>query len=68
MLPTKFQGHRPFGSGGDDFFMVFTIYGHGGHLSHVTRTFLANFRSPIPQKLHMKGPVVSEKTMFKELC
>ena len=37
MLHTKFQGHRPFGSG-EDFFKVFTIYGLGGHLGHVTRT------------------------------
>ena len=38
MLHTKFQGHQPFGSGEEDFFKVFTIYGHGGHLGHVTRT------------------------------
>ena len=37
MLHTKFQGHRPFGSGEEEFFKVFTIYGHGGHLDHVTR-------------------------------
>ena len=35
MLHTKFQGHQSFGSGEEDFFKVFTIYGHGGH---VTRT------------------------------
>ena len=29
MLHTKFQGHRPFGSGEEDSFKVFTIYGHG---------------------------------------
>ena len=39
MLHTKFQGHRPFGSREEDFLKVFTIYGHGGHLGHVTRTF-----------------------------
>ena len=38
MLHTKFQGHQPFGSGEDDFFKGFTIYGHGGHLGHVTWT------------------------------
>ena len=54
MLHTKFQGHRPFGSGEEDFFKVFTIYGHGGHLGHVTWTSLTNFRSPIPWRLHMK--------------
>ena len=31
MLHTKFQGHRPFGSG-EEAFKVFTIYGHGGHV------------------------------------
>ena len=38
MLHTKFQGHRPFGSGEEDFFKVFTIYGHEGHRGHVTWT------------------------------
>ena len=38
MLHTKFLGHRPFGSGEEDFLRFFTIYGHGGHLGHVTRT------------------------------
>ena len=37
MLHTKFRGNRPIGSG-EDFFKVFTIYGHGGHLGHVTWT------------------------------
>ena len=34
MLHTKFRG-KPAGSG-EDFKRVFTIYGHGGHLGHVT--------------------------------
>ena len=54
MPHTKFQGHRPFGSGEEDFFKVSTIYGHDGNLSHVTRTVWTNFRSPIPWRLHMK--------------
>ena len=33
MLHTKFQGHRSIGSGEENFLKVFTIYGHGGHLS-----------------------------------
>ena len=53
MLHTKPQGHWPFGSG-EDFWKVFTIYGHGGHLGHVTHTPRTNFRSPIPLRLHMK--------------
>ena len=38
MMHTKFQGHRPFDSGDEDLLRFFIIYGHGGHLSHVTRT------------------------------
>ena len=34
--------------------MVFTIYGHGGHLGHVTWTIYTNFRSPFPRRLHIK--------------
>ena len=36
MLHAKFQDHRTSGSGEGDFCKVFTIYGHGGHLGHVT--------------------------------
>ena len=36
MLHTKSQGHRPPGSGEEDFKRVFTIYGCGGNLGHVT--------------------------------
>ena len=38
MLHATFQDHRSSGSGEEDFFKVFTIYGHGGHLGHVTWT------------------------------
>ena len=34
--------------------MVFTIYGHGGHLGHVTSTIGINFGLPIIRSLHMK--------------
>ena len=54
MLHTKSQGHRPSGSGEEDFWRVFTIYGRGGHLGHVTRTIWTNFHSPILRSLHMK--------------
>ena len=43
MLHTKSQGHRPFGSGEEDFLRVFTIYGRGRHLGHVTKVFCINF-------------------------
>ena len=35
MLHAKFQDHRTSGSGEEDV-QIFTIYGRGGHLSHVT--------------------------------
>ena len=53
MLHTKSQGYQPFGSG-EDFWRVFTIYGHGGHLGHVTKTIWTNFCSPIIRRLHIK--------------
>ena len=36
MLNTKFHSNQPTGSRGEDFWGVFTIYGHGSHLGHVT--------------------------------
>ena len=54
MLHTKFRGNWPAGSGEEDFLKVFTIYGHGGHLGHVTWTIFTNFRSPFQRRLHIK--------------
>ena len=46
---------------------VFTIYGHGGHLGHVTSIIFMNFYFHVPEGLHTKfgsnGPMVSEKSM-----
>ena len=42
MLHAKFQDHRTSGSGEEDFLKVFTIYGRGGHLGHVTWTIYTN--------------------------
>ena len=36
MLHIKFRGNPPVGSREEDFERVFTIYGRGGHLGHVT--------------------------------
>ena len=36
MLHTKFGGNQTIGSAEEDFLRVFTIYGCGGHLGHVT--------------------------------
>ena len=54
MLHTKFRENRPVGYGEEDFLVVFTIYGRGGHLGHVTRILRSNFRSLYPWMLHIK--------------
>ena len=36
MLHTKFHDNRSTGLGAEDFLRVFALYGHGGHLGHVT--------------------------------
>ena len=53
MLHIKFRGNPPIGSG-EDFLRVFTIYGRGGHLGHVTQILQTNFRSPYPWRFHIK--------------
>ena len=53
MLHTKFRENRPAGSG-EGFWRVFTIYGRGSHLGHVTQMTRTNFRSPYPRRLHIK--------------
>ena len=45
MLHTKFRENQSAGSLGEDFIRVFTIYGHGGHLGHVTSIILMDFIS-----------------------
>ena len=48
---------------------VFTTYGHGGHLGHVTWTIYINFPSPFPRRstcyLALNGQMVSEEEMFE---
>ena len=53
MLHTKFQGHWFIGSGEDDFFKGFNIYGHGGQAGHVTQLICINFHSHTPSSFHM---------------
>ena len=53
MLHTKFRENQNAGSG-EDFLRVFTIYGHGGHLGHVTRIMLINFHFLVPESFHTK--------------
>ena len=54
MLYTKFHGNRPPGSGEEDFWRVFTIYGRGGHLGHVTSIMSSDFHFHIPESFHKK--------------
>ena len=54
MLHTKFPGNQPAGSGEDDFLMVFTIYGHGGHLGHLTTIMSSDFHFLVPESFHTK--------------
>ena len=53
MLHTKFCGNRPTGSG-EDFLRVFTIYGRGGHLGHVTSIMSSDFHFLVPESFHKK--------------
>ena len=53
MLHAKFQDHRTSGSR-EEKNKVFSIYGHAGHLGHVTWAIYINFRSPFPMRLHIK--------------
>ena len=54
MVHANFNENRSACSGEEDFFSVFTTYGRGGHLGHVTRISRSNFRSPYPWMLHIK--------------
>ena len=54
MLHTKFRGNRPAGSGEEDFLRVFTIYGRGSHLGHVTQMPRTKYRYPYPRRLYIK--------------
>ena len=58
MLHTKFRENRHGGSG-EDFLRVFTIYGHGGHLGHVTQMLRTKFCSPYPRRLHKNFALIS---------
>ena len=71
MLHTKFRGNRSTGSGKEDCLRVFTIYGRGSHLGHVTSIKLINFHFLICMYLKVyisnllnNDPVVSEKSIF----
>ena len=54
MLHTKFCGNRSAGSGEEDFQRVITIYGHGGHLGHMTSIMSSDFHFLVPESFHKK--------------
>ena len=54
MLNTKFHGNRPSVSTEEDFRRIFTIYGHVGHLGHVTRIMISDFHLLVPESFHTK--------------
>ena len=54
MLHAKFRGNQPAGSGEKDFWRVFTIYGHGGHLGHVTSIMSSDFHFLVLESFHTK--------------
>ena len=54
MLHTNFHENRPAGSGEEVFQRGFTIYGHGGHLGHVTNIMSSDFHFLVPERFHKK--------------
>ena len=54
MLHTKFRGNQPAGSGEKVFIRVFTIFGHGGHLGHVTSIMSSDFHFLVLESFHTK--------------
>ena len=68
MLHTKFHGNRPAGSGEEEFLRVLTIYGHGGHLGHVTSIMSSDFHFLVPESFDKKFDSdrhsISEKIRF----
>ena len=54
MQHTKFRENQPAGSGVEDFERGFTIYGHGGHLGHVTSIMSSDFHFLVPERFHTK--------------
>ena len=52
MLYNKLCGNLHAGSG--DFCRVFTIYGRGGHLGHVTSIMSSDFHFLVPESFHTK--------------
>ena len=48
------SSNRSIGSGEEDLWRVYTIYGRGDHLGHVNQMQKTNFGSPYPRRLYVK--------------
>ena len=59
MLHTKFHGNRPAGPG-EDFRRIFTMYGYGGHLGHVTSFMSSDFHFLVPESFHKKLALIGK--------
>ena len=68
MLHTKFRGNRPVGSREEDLLRVFNIYGHGGHLGHVTSIISTNFIFHVPKSLLTKFGLKTAKWFLRKEC
>ena len=55
MLHTKFRENWPAGPGEEDFLRVFAIYGHSGHLGHMTSIMSSDFHFLVPESFHTKS-------------
>ena len=64
MLHTKFRGNLFAGSGKEDLQRVFTIYGHGGHLGHVTSIMSSDFHFLVPESFHTKFDTDRQSSLF----
>ena len=69
-IPSFVEICPPPGSG-EDFLRVFTIYGRGGHVGHVTSIMSSDFHFLVPENFNKNlvhiGTVVSEKIRLKFL-
>ena len=45
-----------------------TIYGHNGHLSHVSSIMSINFHSLVPESLHTKFGSTAQWFLIKACC
>ena len=54
MLHIKFHRNRHIGSKEEEFRRIFTIYGRGGHLGHVTTIMSSDFHFLVPESFHTK--------------